>query len=75
MIPPRPSHATNASCVRYAVHRVGVTDPVTAMAYFTIPDGTAGRPSYEYLQQIIDGATSTVCLRAWIAALERLATL
>ena len=58
-----------------AVHRASVAEPVTAMAYFTIPDGTAGRPSPEYLQQIMDGATYHGLPKTWIAALERLATL
>jgi len=55
-----------------AVHRVSVPDPVPAMAYFTIPDGTAGRPSREYLQTIIDGATHHGLPKTWIAALELL---
>jgi gamma-glutamylcyclotransferase len=55
------------------VHRVGSYDPVNAQAYFTIPDGTAERPSREYLQQIIDGATYHGLPKTWIAALERLA--
>lgn len=54
------------------VHRVGSYEPMAAFAYFTVPDGSAERPSHEYLQQIIDGATYHGLPKAWIAALERL---
>jgi gamma-glutamylcyclotransferase len=55
------------------VQRVGSYDPMTAMAYFTIPDGSAALPSRAYLQAIVDGATYHGLPKAWIAALERLA--
>jgi gamma-glutamylcyclotransferase len=71
---PKASAARNDRILReITVQRVGSYDPVTAHAYFTVPDGSAERPSQEYLQQIIDGATYHGLPRTWIAALERLA--
>ena len=56
------------------VLRMGGSEPVKAMAYFTIPDGTAELPSAAYLQSIIDGANHHGLPKAWIAALERVPT-
>ena len=56
------------------VLRVGGSEPVKAMAYFAVPDGTSTRPSKAYLQTIIDGAEYHGLPLAYIAALERVET-
>ena len=56
------------------VLRMGGSEPVKAMAYFAVPDGTGELPSRTYLQSIIDGANYHGLPKAWIAALELVET-
>ncbi|HEY5080322.1 MAG TPA: gamma-glutamylcyclotransferase family protein [Bauldia sp.] len=71
--PQAPAH--NERILReVTVLRMGGSEPVNAMAYFTVPDGTAALPSAEYLQSIIDGAEHHGLPKAWIAALLRVRT-
>jgi gamma-glutamylcyclotransferase len=70
---PQAAVARNTRILReITVSRIGNSEPVSAVAYFTIPDGSAERPSPEYLQQIIDGASYHGLPKTWIAALQRL---
>jgi len=55
--------------------RMGGSEPVKAMTYFAIPDGTTTRPSPAYMQAIIDGAEFHGLPLAYLAALERVPTL
>jgi hypothetical protein len=52
------------------VLRLGGSEPVKAMAYFAVPDGTRERPSAAYVQSLIDGANYHGLPKAYIAALE-----
>lgn len=54
--------------------RLGGSEPVKAMAYFAVPDGTRERPSAAYMNTIIDGALYHGLPKAYIAALERVRT-
>jgi hypothetical protein len=56
------------------VLRSGGSEPVTAMAYLAVPDGTDALPSMRYLQLIIDGANFHGMPKACIAALESVRT-
>jgi gamma-glutamylcyclotransferase (GGCT)/AIG2-like uncharacterized protein YtfP len=55
------------------VLRMGGSEPVKAMAYFAVPDGTRERPSAAYIQSLIDGAMYHGLPKAYIAALEAIA--
>ena len=52
------------------VLRMGGSEPVKAMAYFAVPDGTTARPSTSYLQSIIDGAEYHGLPLAYLASLN-----
>jgi hypothetical protein len=52
------------------VLRMGGSEPVRAMTYFAVPDGTSARPSRAYLQLLIDGAEYHGLPLAYIAALN-----
>jgi hypothetical protein len=54
--------------------RLGGSEPVLAMAYFAVPDGTDALPSRAYLDSIIDGANFHGLPKACIAALEGVRT-
>jgi cation transport regulator ChaC len=56
------------------VLRMGGSEPVKAMTYFAVPDGTAALPSAAYMATIIDGALYHGLPKAYIAALERVRT-
>jgi hypothetical protein len=56
------------------VLRMGGSEPVKAMTYFAVPDGTAARPSAGYMNLIIDGALYHGLPKAYVAALERVPT-
>jgi cation transport regulator ChaC len=56
------------------VLRIGGSDPVKAMAYFAMPDGTHAAPSSAYMDLIIDGALYHGLPKAYVAALERVPT-
>ncbi len=56
------------------VLRIGGSEPVKAMTYFAIPDGTTSPPSVAYMNTIIDGALYHGLPKAYIAALERVRT-
>lgn len=55
--------------------RLGGSQPVQAMTYFAVPDGTAGRPSAAYMQIILDGAEYHGLPKAYVAALAAVPTL
>ena len=65
----------NAHILReVTVLRVGGSEPVRALAYFAVPDGTGVPPSKPYMQALIDGAEYHGLPLAYIAALERVRT-
>jgi hypothetical protein len=56
------------------VLRMNGSEPVKAMTYFAVPDGTTARPSAVYLQAIIDGAEYHGLPLAYLAALQAVRT-
>ena len=56
------------------VLRMSGSEPVKAMTYFAVPDGTTSPPSPAYMNAVIDGALYHRLPKAYIAALERVRT-
>lgn len=56
------------------VLRLGGSEPVRAMTYAAVPDGTAELPSRAYLETIIDGARYHSLPRTWLVVLEAIRT-
>jgi len=58
------------------VRRLGAagTEPVTAMTYVAVPDGTNALPSATYIETIVDGARYHNLPRAYIALLRAVST-
>jgi hypothetical protein len=56
------------------VLRLGGSEPVPAMAFFAVPDGTTERPSAPYLALIVDGAQYHGLPKAYVAALAAVRT-
>ena len=72
---PRGPLAQNERIAReVTVLRMGGSEPVKAMTYFAVPDGTTARPTAAYLQQIIDGAEVHGLPLAYLAALNAIRT-
>ena len=56
------------------VLRLGGSEPVGAMTYVAIPDGTGELPSRAYIDTIIDGARYHQLPRTWLVVLEAIRT-
>ena len=56
------------------VLRMGGSEPVKAMTYFAVPDGTDAIPSAAYMAKIIDGALYHGLPKAYVAALQNIRT-
>ena len=56
------------------VLRLGGSEPVSAMTYVAIPDGTGELPSRAYMDTIIDGARYHRLPRTWLVVLEAVHT-
>ena len=56
------------------VLRLGGSEPVRAMTYAAIPDGTGDLPSRAYIDTIIDGARHHRLPRTWLVVLEAIRT-
>lgn len=69
--PNGPMTANRRVLRKIGVMRPGIAEPVEAMAYFAVPDGTSALPSLSYMNAIIDGALHHKLPKAYIAALER----
>jgi gamma-glutamylcyclotransferase len=72
--PDRPASGNRRILREVTVLRMGGSEPMKAMAYFSVPDGTDALPSAAYLQSIIDGAKYHGLPKACIAALEAIRT-
>ena len=59
---------------RITVLRLGGAEPVSAMTYAAIPDGTGELPSRTYMDTIIDGARYHRLPRTWLVVLEAVRT-
>lgn len=72
---PHGSAAANEHLLRkVTVLRLGGSQPVQAMAYFAVPDGSAERPSAAYMQLLLDGAEYHGLPKAYVAALSAVPT-
>mgnify|MGYP000557276995 CR=1 FL=1 len=56
------------------VLRQGGSEPVRALTYAAVPDGTSELPSREYLDTIIDGALYHGLPRTWLVVLRAVRT-
>ena len=56
------------------VLRMGGSEPVAAMTYVAVPDGTAALPSAAYLNAVIDGARYHALPRAYLVVLRAVKT-
>jgi len=56
------------------VLRLGGSEPVQAMTYAAIPDGTGELPSRAYIDTIIDGARYHRLPRTWLVVLQAIRT-
>jgi hypothetical protein len=56
------------------VLRVGGSEPVKAMTYVAVPDGTKALPSAAYIDAIIDGARYHGLPRAYLVVLKAIRT-
>jgi hypothetical protein len=57
-----------------SVRRQGAAEPVSAWAYFAVPDNTTARPSRRYIAAIIDGAIYHRLPRAYLVVLQSIRT-
>ena len=70
----RPAGENERVLREVTVLRMNGSEPVKAMTYFAVPDGTTARPSAAYLQAIIDGAEYHGLPLAYLAALQAVRT-
>jgi hypothetical protein len=72
--PDGPAHLNRHDFREVTVLRLGGSEPVKAMTYAAIPDGTTELPSRAYLDTIIDGAMYHGLPRTWLVVLEAIRT-
>jgi hypothetical protein len=58
----------------FTVLRMGGSEPVAAMTYVAVPDGTSALPSAAYMNIIIDGARYHGLPRAYLVVLKAVRT-
>lgn len=73
-VPDAPATLNEADFREVTVHRLGGSEPVKAVTYVPVPDGTGGLPSRAYVDAMIEGAARHGLPKAWIVALQVLKT-